>query len=61
MWIDHREATIVILTEAGKEIRHILSNNARHIRYSGSCHSKAPQGLKEVTSEEIVERLICEK
>ena len=52
LWIDHREAIIVILTDAGEEIRHLTSNSGKHIRYSGSSHSKTPQGLKEVTSED---------
>jgi hypothetical protein len=56
LWIDHREATIVILTDAGEEIKHILSNNGKHIKYSGSSHSKTPEGLKEVTSEDQRDR-----
>ena len=56
LWIDHREAIIVILTEGGEEIKHITSNNGKHIRYSGSSHSKTPEGLKEVTSEDQRDR-----
>lgn len=56
LWIDHREATIVILTDGGEEIKHILSNNAKHSHYSGSSHSKTPEGLKEVTSEDQRDR-----
>ena len=56
LWIDHREATIVILTDGGEEIKHILSNNPKHIRYTGSSHSKTPEGLKEVTSEDQRDR-----
>ena len=56
LWIDHREATIVILTDGGEEIKHILSNNGKHIKYSGSSHSKTPEGLKEVTSEDQRDR-----
>ena len=56
LWIDHREATIVILNDGGEEIKHILSNNAKHIHYSGSSHSKTPEGLKEVTSEDQRDR-----
>src|SRR3990172_12734034 len=51
LWIDHREAIIVILTDGGEETRHITSGSGKHIRYSGSSHSKTPEGLKEVTSE----------
>ena len=56
LWIDHREAVIVVLTDGGEEIRHLLSDNEKHIRYSGSSHSKTPQGLKEVTSEDQRDR-----
>jgi hypothetical protein len=56
LWIDHREATIVILTEGREEIKHILSKNGKHIKYSGSSHSKTPEGLKEVTSEDQRDR-----
>ncbi len=56
LWIDHREATIVILTDGEEEIKHIISNNAKHMRYSGSSHSKTPEGLKEVTSEDQRDR-----
>ena len=56
LWIDHREATIVIITDGGEEIKHILSNNGKHIKYSGSSHSKTPEGLKEVTSEDQRDR-----
>jgi stalled ribosome rescue protein Dom34 len=56
LWIDHREAVIVILTEGEEEIRHIPSSNEKHIRYSGSSHSKTPKGLKEVTAEDQRDR-----
>jgi hypothetical protein len=56
LWIDHREAIIVILTESGEEIRRITSSNGKHIRYSGSSHSKTPEGLKEITSEDQRDR-----
>jgi stalled ribosome rescue protein Dom34 len=56
LWIDHREATIVILTDGGEKIKHIFSNNIRHMHYSGSSHSKTPEGLKEVSSEDQRDR-----
>jgi len=56
LWIDHREAIIVILTGDGEEIKHIASSSGKHIRYSGSSHSKTPEGLKEVTSEDRRDR-----
>ena len=56
LWLDHRDAIIVILTDAGEEIKHITSDSGKHIRYSGSSHSKTPEGLKEVTSEDQRDR-----
>jgi len=56
LWIDHREAIIIILTDGGEEIKHLMSNSGKHIRYSGSSHSKTPEGLKEVTSEDQRDR-----
>lgn len=56
MWLDHREAIIVVLTDGREEIRHIASGGAKHMRYSGSSHSKTPEGLKEVTSEDQRDR-----
>jgi len=56
LWIDHREAVIVIFTDGEEEVKHMLSNSGKHIRYSGSSHSKTPEGLKEVTSEDQRDR-----
>ncbi len=56
LWIDHREATIVIVTDGEEEIKHLTSSSGKHLRYSGSSHSKTPAGLKEVTSEDQRDR-----
>ena len=56
IWIDHREAVLVIPTEGTEEIRHITSNSEKHTRYSGRSHSKTPEGLKEVTVEDQRDR-----
>ena len=56
LWIDHREAIIVILTDGGEETRHITSGSGKHIRYSGSSHSQTPAGKREVASEDQRDR-----
>ena len=56
LWLDHRDAIIVILTDGEEEIKHVTSSSGKHIRYSGSSHSKTPEGLKEVTSEDQRDR-----
>ena len=35
LWIDHRKAVIVIVTEEGEELRKIASNMEKHVRYTG--------------------------
>ncbi len=56
LWLDHREAIIVVLSDGEEHIEHVSSEGARHIRYSGSSHSETPEGLKEVTSEDRRDR-----
>src|SRR5512141_2700170 len=56
LWLDHREALIVILTDGGEEGKRVASGSGKHIRYSGSSHSRTPEGLKEVTSEDQRDR-----
>lgn len=34
VWIDHRKAVMVFLTDAGEEIREIASNMEKHVRFS---------------------------
>lgn len=52
LWIDHREAVIAALTGEEEQTTNIRSKSGKHLRYSGSSHSKTPEGLKEVTSED---------
>ena len=39
LWIDHRKAVIVIVTEAGEEIKEITSSMEKHVRFSGGTAS----------------------
>src|SRR5512143_1726555 len=52
LWIDHREAIIVTITGDAEATTYIRSKSGKHLRYSGSSHSKTPDGLKEVRSED---------
>jgi hypothetical protein len=40
LWIDHRKAVIVIISEAGEEIREIISNMEKHVRFSDGNSSE---------------------
>ncbi len=46
LWIDHRKAVIVTISEHGEETRSIESNVEKHVRYSGG-----PQREPEDTRE----------
>ena len=40
LWIDHRKAVIVIVTEDGEEIKEITSNMEKHVRFTGGTASE---------------------
>jgi hypothetical protein len=40
VWIDHRKAVIVMLTDKGEEIRTITSNMEKHTRFTGGDASE---------------------
>lgn len=35
LWIDHRKAVVVIVSDEGEEVKEITSNMEKHIRFSG--------------------------
>ena len=46
LWIDHRKAVIVMLSDEGEETRVIESNVERHVRYSGGA-MREPEDTRE--------------
>jgi hypothetical protein len=40
LWIDHRKAVIVIVTEEGEELKKITSNMEKHVRFTGGRASE---------------------
>ncbi len=36
LWVDHRQAVIVVISVSGEEIKRIISNQEKHIRFSGA-------------------------
>ena len=44
LWIDHRQAVIVILVDQVEETQRITSDIEKQIRYSGASHSQTPHG-----------------
>jgi hypothetical protein len=40
LWIDHRKAVIVIVTDEGEQIKKIISNMEKHVRFTGGNASE---------------------
>lgn len=45
LWIDRREAVIVLVTDKREKIKRITSNMEKHVRFSGG--SRAEEGKAE--------------
>jgi hypothetical protein len=54
LWIDHRKAVIVVVSDKGEEIRRISSNIEKHIR--PSAHTKASYGPQEIPADDSHQR-----
>ncbi len=56
LWIDHRKAVIVMVSDAGDTTKVIESNVERHVRYSGGAQSAASHESQPGTAEDTRER-----
>ncbi len=50
LWIDHRKAVIVIISDDGEEIKTIVSDMEKHVRFSGG------DGSEDGSSEDVRDR-----
>jgi hypothetical protein len=50
LWIDHRKAVIVIVTEEGEELKKITSNMEKHVRFTNG------NGSEDGSSEDVRDR-----
>ncbi len=55
LWLDHREAIIVVLTEAGEETKRIESNVEKQLRRSGEP-ADGPFEAREVPADDSRQR-----
>jgi hypothetical protein len=56
LWIDHRKAVIVMVSEEGDGTRLVESKVGRHVRYSGGARSGASHESQPGTGEDTRER-----
>ena len=56
VWIDHKQAIVVLITDAGKEIKKIAFDIGQPIRSAGGSRSKNPYKPNEFVAEDTLER-----
>lgn len=56
LWIDHRKALIVAITDKGEEIKLIISKVERQLRRSGDSPLKGPYDPEQVPADDIREK-----
>ena len=58
LWIDHRQATIVTITEQGEEISEILSDVEKQLRRSGDSPLKGSYEALQVPADDSRQRTL---
>lgn len=56
LWIDHRKAVVVKLSEDRERVEVLESNMEKHVRPAGGSRSKSPYGPQDVMKEDGRER-----
>jgi hypothetical protein len=56
LWVDHRKAVVVRVSDDGETTKQIDSNVERHVRYSGGPGAGGSHGSREGTGEDTRER-----
>jgi hypothetical protein len=56
LWMDHRKAVIVAVTDNGEEIRLIISKVEKQLRRSGGSPLKGPHEASQVPADDSRER-----
>jgi len=55
VWIDHRQATIVLLSESAQEVKRIESGMEQHVRSSGGSGSRSANSSQSSVPQDIIE------
>ena len=51
LWIDHRQAVIVNLMDGMEEVKRIMSNIEKRVRYSGTAQPQAPTAHNDTAED----------
>lgn len=60
LWIDHRKAVIVFISDSGEELKRIESNVEKHVRSTGGSRSSTPYGPQDVAAGDVQERKLAQ-
>ena len=58
LWIDHKQAIVVLVTDAGNEIKKIEFDIGQAIRSTGGSRSKNPYKPNQFVAEDTLERKV---
>ena len=58
MWIDHKQAIVVLVTDAGKEIKKIAFDIGQPVRSAGGSRSKNKYTPNDFVAEDKLERKV---
>lgn len=61
IWIDRKQAVMVILNEKGEQIRRLESGAEKHVRTREKVRSKKPNGTQPLPAEDRKDRQFIEK
>jgi stalled ribosome rescue protein Dom34 len=56
LWIDHKKAVIVSVTDGGGEVNTIESNMEKHVRYKEGARPKTAYGAQHSPAEDVQDR-----
>jgi stalled ribosome rescue protein Dom34 len=60
LWIDHKKAVIVILSEEAENLQKIESGVGKHINYRGGTHPKSPYSAQYQQGDDQLDRQYIE-
>lgn len=61
LWIDHKQAILVIQGEKGEEMQKIESGVERHVSYRGASLSKSPYGAQHQQGDDQLDNKFTEQ
>ena len=61
LWIDHKKAVIVILSERGEKIQQIESGAGKHVRYRGATRPKTAYSAQYQQGDDQLDKQFAER